>query len=157
MKEKPWPRKDKGCLLLLTIFLYMGGLGLVSVVLGIHRHNRMIKQSEAKNNLSSLYTAQVVYFGEYGTYAGGPHCFDLLEWRPEGDTKYTYWCDRDFIGPTKKGAQHWHCVNVKAVTSINAFTVCAAGNIDEEENIIDTWSMRDAKNLRNDQNDVGLD
>jgi len=35
---------------------------------------------EARNNLQSIYAAQMSYFSEHNTYAGGTSAFDLLEW-----------------------------------------------------------------------------
>ena len=116
------------------------------------RFNTRDRQSEAKTNMGALFTTQVAYFGEYGTYAGGPNCFEDLGWGPEGETKYTYWCGGDFIAPTKPGAEIQECVNVRAVSSRDGFTMCAAGNIDDDD-VIDTWSMRDSKNLRHDNDD----
>ena len=158
-------KKDIGCLKAIAILMLIPGL---FVVANYRQCGRMVilnwqksKHTEAKYNLGSLFTAQAAYFGEYGTYAGGPHCFELLEWEPKAyvndECYYTYWCGRDSIGPTAKDAKHWNCVNEWPVTTRNAFTVCAAGNADDEEIIIDTWSIRDDKNLRNDQNDNGLD
>ena len=32
-------------------------------------------QAEAKANLGAIHTCQMVYFGDFNTFAGGPHAF----------------------------------------------------------------------------------
>jgi prepilin-type N-terminal cleavage/methylation domain-containing protein len=111
------------------------------------------KAAEAKTNLGAIYNAQTKYHEQYGTYAGGPICFKLLGWAPEGDTIYTYYCGEDIIAPTKPNIPVSVCNNVQPASSPKAFTVCASANVDRDATI-DTWSMRDNKELRNDNNDV---
>lgn len=111
-------------------------------------------QAEAKTNLGALFTRQMAYYDEYKTYAGGPDCFKLLNWTPEGETIYTFWCDRDMIGPTKPGVLPSLCKVQKAVTSASSFTLCAAGNGDKDA-FVDEWIITDSKNLANIANDLG--
>jgi len=111
-------------------------------------------QSEAKTNLGAIFTTQVSYFGEYGTYAGGKDCFARLGWSPEGETKYTYHCGEDAINPTKKGTTPTTCSVTAQATAPYAFTVCASGNVDRDATI-DEWVMNDAKVLTNTNNDGG--
>jgi len=112
------------------------------------------KQSEAKTNLGAIFTTQVSYFGEYGTYAGGKDCFARLGWSPEGETKYTYHCGGDTINPTRRGVAPTACLAYPPVSSKRAFTVCASGNIDHDATV-DEWIMNDAKVLTNVVNDIG--
>ena len=142
------------------MYLLIAGVILILVLIAIpdfFRPAATAPQAEAKTNLGALYTSQVAYFGEYGTYAGGPECFEMLGWEPEGATRYTYWCGRDRIVPTAPDVEARECVNVKAMTSRDGFIMCAAGNIDEEDKVIDTWSTSDSHKPRNDLNDVDLD
>ena len=113
------------------------------------------KQSEAKINLGALFVEQTAYFTEYNTYAGGSNCFENLYWSPQGETVYTYHCDGDSFTPTRPGSSPENCVNVTSQIAREGFTVCAAGNIDRDATV-DTWSMNNAKTLRNNSNDVGL-
>jgi type IV pilus assembly protein PilA len=126
------------------------------------------KQAEAKTNLGAIFTTQVAYYGENSSYAGREgmnsppsgtpigNCFADMGWTPEGDTLYTYFCGTDgsaMIDPTKPNITHTDCVTQTQITSQENFTVCASGNVDRDVTI-DTWSMRDNKELKNDQNDV---
>ncbi len=150
--------KFRGCgctvleVVLVGVIIIMGLAAIHN--LRSHRFHPRAKQSEAKTNLGAIFTAQVAYFGEHNTYAGGPDCFSILGWGPEGDTLYSYYCDQDKIPADKMNAEVAPCVGVVPQTSRESFTVCAAGNIDRDKSI-DVWSMRDSKFLKNDLNDVG--
>lgn len=48
------------------------------------------KRSEAYLNLASLYTAEKLYFSEYGVYTSVLQGEKGIGWHPEGKTKYTY-------------------------------------------------------------------
>ncbi len=144
----------RGCMI---AFFFVIGLLSILVLVGIHEFlnfRKKAKQSEAKTNLGSLYTAQVAYFGEHNTYAGGPDCFDLLGWGPEGDTIYNYFCGADMLEATMPYFSiQAECVNVTPASSKDGFTICATGNVDDDPTV-DTWSFRDSKVLINDMNDV---
>ncbi len=142
-----WPRQ---------IFLIAVILSILAAITipNIFHFSPRAKQSEAKTNLGSIFNAQQDYYGEYNTYAGGPNCFELLGWRAEGDSLYSYYCGQDHVDADKQNAQVAPCVGVVPQTSRESFTVCAAGNIDRDATI-DVWSMRDSKFLKNDLNDVG--
>jgi len=60
------------------------------------------KQSEAKTNLSGLFTAEKAFFGEYNTYST-----DLLSvnWAPDGHPAYVYGFARPGPGLTRAKAQ----------------------------------------------------
>jgi|WetSurMetagenome_2_1015567.scaffolds.fasta_scaffold363589_1 type IV pilus assembly protein PilA len=124
------------------------------------------KQAEAKTNLGAIFTTQVAYYGENSTYAGriggngvAPDigsCFKDMGWSPEGDTLYTYHCGNgqtSSIIPTKPKISATDCVTTSAETTQDEFTACASGNVDRDTNV-DSWTTRDNKELRNDQNDV---
>jgi type IV pilus assembly protein PilA len=44
------------------------------------------KQSEAKSNLSAIFTGQTAYFGEYNNYSN----FTSINWSPSGTPRYRY-------------------------------------------------------------------
>ena len=158
--------KNKKGFTLIELMIVVAIIGILAAIAipDFLKFQARAKQSEAKTNLGAIFTTQVAYFGEYNTYGGrveaadGGGCWADLGWGPEGDTIYTYWCESStFINPTKPGTTQQACVNETALVTQGAFTACASGNVDNEATIMDTWSMRDSKNLRNDQNDVGLD
>lgn len=47
------------------------------------------KRSEVYLNLGSIYTAEKAYWAEHGTYSN-VLASDGIDWRPEGQTNYTY-------------------------------------------------------------------
>ncbi len=148
-------RNLSGCLA--QIFIAGAAIGILAAIAipDFVKFQARAKCSESKTNLGALYTLQTKYYGEYDTYAGGPDCFELLDWKGEGDTMYTYYCGDDVFAPIKQGTTISACVNATPGTSKEGFTVCAAGNIDRDPTI-DIWTMRDSKFLKNDHNDVGL-
>ena len=44
------------------------------------------KQSEAKSNLSAIFTGQTAYYGEYNNYSN----FTAINWSPSGTPRYRY-------------------------------------------------------------------
>src|SRR5688572_15081914 len=58
------------------------------------------KQSEAKTNLSGVFTAEKAFFGEYNTYGT-----DLISvnWQPDGTPLYLYGFGQDFPTGTVAG------------------------------------------------------
>ncbi len=108
---------------------------------------------EPEASLAALYVAQVAYFAEYDTYAGGPHCFDLLIWAPEPYSSCAYYCGEDVYDPGAPNASLEPCAGVTVETTNQAFTVCAAGNVDDDQTI-GVWSMNDARVLGVEVDDV---
>jgi len=103
------------------------------------------KQSEAKQNLGAIYTTQIAYYGEKDSYASDGFCFALLNWEPEGNTRYTYHCGTDSIlSDTGEGGTAPAGVDGDE----NGFTIGAAGVI-TKNGIDDQWTMDDAKQLNN--------
>lgn len=96
----------------------------------------------------------MAYFGEANTYAGGPLCFEDLAWSPEGDNLYSYFCGTDTISNPVKGlnASTQSLQDPEVGTTNQAFTVGAAGNVDNDDPY-DWWIMNDAKVLKNTQVD----
>jgi len=98
------------------------------------------------------------YFDKHKTYAGGKDCFELLDWKPKGETLYSYLCGEDVITCTKQSCdlpdKLSAPIELKPSSTRKGFTVMAVGNIDRD-NTADVWSMNDAKVLTNTVNDVG--
>jgi len=115
------------------------------------------KCSESKTNLGAIFTTQVAYFGEHGTYAGSEECFKLLGWSPEGATIYNYICDSSVIRCNKKGCEEIYppfaTDGTGAGSAKDGFTIMAVGNIDRDETL-DVWIINDAKKIGNVVNDV---
>ena len=123
-------KKAKGFTLIeLMIVVAIIGILAAIAIPNFLRYQAKTKQSEAKTNLSSIFTSEIAYFGEYDTFTGD---MNDLGWEPEGDTRYTY-----SLG----------------TASISAFTAGATGNVDTDTTL-DYWTIDQDKNLVNETNDV---
>jgi len=115
------------------------------------------RQSEAKTNLGAIHTTQIAYHGETGVYASGDDTFEILQWEPEGDTRYSYFCGGDVIHNTRGERVNLSAVpgehgTIDMVTD-TAFTCGAAGNVDKDDGL-DIWTMDHEKNLSNVHDDT---
>ena len=88
------------------------------------------RQTEAKTNLSALYTAQKIYFATNRQYASS---FDDLDVRFEtgGDVVYSY----------------------TLTATATTFVATATGTLDDDA-ALDTWTIDQGKTLRNTVNDL---
>jgi type IV pilus assembly protein PilA len=111
------------------------------------------KQAEAKMNLGEIYVAQIAYYSESSTFAGGSDAFKLLgfESRSQITSRYAYLMADSIVIPV---------VNIPPsfpptipVTQ-DSFTVQAVGNIDNDLSV-DIWTINDAKQLFNPVSDIG--
>jgi hypothetical protein len=157
-------KEEKHVLKSKSLFLHMAmmvaaGLGILFVFYSLKFGSYGHFNAEAKTNLGALYTAQVAYFGEHNTYAGrrgvnGSGCFDDLKWRPEGETRYTYYCGGDKLLPTQRRVVspydpqgNWP-IDVKPQSSSHSFTIMAVTSVDADPPL-DVWTTGDSKELRN--------
>jgi type IV pilus assembly protein PilA len=86
---EPASRKKKGLSLvwgLVVVVAILSCLGAIATPKFVGFRCKS-KQSEAKTNLSGLYTAEKTFYGEHGFYTT-----DLvsLEWKPDGSPTYAY-------------------------------------------------------------------
>ena len=105
------------------------------------------KQSEAKNNLSAIYTAQISIFGETNAFGT---TFDAIGWSTEGTTRYEYF----LASGETTGSVSGLTMPTGVAATTTAFTAGATGNIDTETTWYDMWTVNDKKNLNNVSNDV---
>jgi len=124
-------KKDKGFTLIeLMIVVAIIGILAAIAIPNFLRYQAKTKQSEAKSNLNSIFTSQVVYFGENDTYASS---IADLGWAVEGtNPRYTY---------------------TMVAGDDTTFIAQAEGNIDTDA-LTDIWTIDQDKNLTNTQNDV---
>jgi len=108
------------------------------------------KQSEAKNNLSAIFTSETSYFGEKNTYGT---TFPEISWTPEGTTRFYYFLASGQTTGTSQATAPTMPTGV--AVSGTGFTAGAAGNIDNDS-VEDAWTINDKKNLYNASNDVNL-
>jgi len=107
------------------------------------------KQSEAKINLSAIFTMQAMFQGERDTYA---HTFNEMGWEPSGTHAYTYFLGKDEI-QAKKGGPYQLPANVKAKVGKEEFLAVAVANIDRDDTL-DVWTIDHEKNFENLVDDV---
>ncbi len=123
-------KKAKGFTLIeLMIVVAIIGILAAIAIPNFLRYQAKTKQSEAKTNLSSIFTTQISYFGEEDTFCGD---LATLGWEPEGETRYVY----SMVGATT-----------------TLFSALATGNIDTDATA-DEWTINEQKILDNRVNDV---
>ncbi|MBI5376391.1 MAG: prepilin-type N-terminal cleavage/methylation domain-containing protein [Candidatus Schekmanbacteria bacterium] len=145
-------REKKGFTLIeLMIVVAIIGILAAIAIPNFLKFQAKAKQSEAKNNLSAIFTAQVSYFGERNAFAA---TFATLNWAPEGTTRYEYFLasGETAIG-TGTGSATGMTMPTGVAVATNAFTAGASGNIDSDATE-DQWTINDVKNLNNSNNDV---
>lgn len=99
---------------------------------------------EARANLKDIFDKQVAYHDRHKKYASGDNCFTDLGWKPEYETRYSYYC----------GQSHFPCTKCErecpapplAAPSAQGFTIIAVGNIDKDPEC-DLWTMNDTGKL----------
>lgn len=101
---------------------------------------------EAKTNLGNIYLAQVSYFEEHHTFAGGPKAFSLMGWEIMGLNRYAYFCGEDYIEPIRgipipQDFPDWP-KGIRPASSATGFTCAAVGNVDNDPDL-DIWFIND--------------
>jgi len=141
-------RERKGFTLIeLMIVVAIIGILAAIAIPNFLKFQAKAKQSEAKNNLSAIFTSEISYFGESNAFA---ETLSNLGWSPEGTTRYKY-----YLSATEStGDATGTSMPANVAVTTNAFTAGAQGNIDTETTYKDTWEINDAKNLTNTTNDV---
>jgi len=134
---------------LMIVVAIVGILAAIAVPNFLKFQNRC-KQTEAKNNLSAIYTAQISYFGEFNGFG---NTFSDVRWVYEGNTRYEYFLSNSEATGSVSGLTLPSGVAV----STFAFTAGATGNIDTETTYYDMWTINDKKKLTNVTNDVYSD
>jgi hypothetical protein len=116
------------------------------------------RQSEAKSNLAAIYQAQLSYFSQTNTYAGGKNAFKLIDWKPSGQNRYAYYLGDSFVPnlsgveiPFRPGAD-WPFQD-KPESSKSGFTALAIGDVDADA-CLDLWIINDQKHLINAISDI---
>ncbi len=147
-------RRNKKGFTLIELMIVVAIIGILAALAipNFLRYQAKSKQSEAKTNLSGIYTSELSYFGEAGIYG----TFSVIGFQIAGTARqlYTY---RDgnatLTGMTTPNTQGTPAA-AGAGTSLG-FTSTAAGNIDSDTTP-DQWSINDIKALVNGSDDVNL-
>lgn len=111
------------------------------------------KRSEVYLNLGAIYTAQKAYWAENGTYSPNLSGENSINWRPEGETNYTYGFPGNegtnyFTGKLKGDPAELS----GASASADSFVCCAVGDIDGDgkPDVITINDKREVKIVKND-------
>jgi type IV pilus assembly protein PilA len=139
---------------LIELMIVVAIIGILAAIAipNFTRFQSKSKQSEAKTNLKALYTAAKSYLAEKDTFDVG---MDIMGFQPEPGYRYTYNYASTAGTKVYTGTKDGTCVGCTSAVTATAFTACACGNIDNDTTI-DSWSMNDANNLANSQDDVSL-
>ena len=116
------------------------------------RFQASAKQSEAKQNLGAIYSAQQDYFSKHGYYA---RTFAEAGWEPKGSIRYSYYMGDDYVGPAVNAYPAKGLIKGTRVDN-GSFQAVAVGNIDNEPTP-DIWMIDQDKKLVNPVDDVKLD
>ncbi|RMF93609.1 MAG: prepilin-type N-terminal cleavage/methylation domain-containing protein [Candidatus Schekmanbacteria bacterium] len=145
-------KKNKKGFTLIELMIVVAIIGILAAIAvpNFLKFQSRAKQSEAKNNLSAIFTAEISYFGEYNSFGTK---FSDIRWVYEGSTRYEYFLSDSETTGSVSGLS---VPNGVAVTSY-AFTAGATGNIDNDTSYFDMWTINDKKILTNLTNDVNLD
>jgi len=123
------------------------------------------KQSEAKSNLGAVFTGELSYYGEQNAYGN----FQQINWSPSGTPRYQYTFDSAFTtapdntlhvganAPT--GTPGWGTGysggNATGFDNTNGgsigFVAGAGGNITNDNNLLDCWTINQNRILTNSQ------
>ena len=115
---------------LMEVMIVVVIIGILAVLAypNLEKYLKQARQTEAKTNLSAIYTAQKIYFTLHQSYAEDINELDLS--LAQGDP-YTFTIQE---------------------ASTSTFKAQAEGNIDDD--ILDTWTIDQDKNLFNTIDDV---
>ena len=142
---------------LVELMIVVATIGLLSVI-AIPNFLKMqckSKQAEAKMNLAGIYMAEIAYFSEQSTYAGGDNAFNTMGWEPESvyTTRYAYLIADDIYTPLKPPPSF---PTVSCDVTQTSFTALAAGNIDNDL-YIDVWSVNNSRIFDSPESDLARD
>jgi len=139
---------------LVELMIVVAIIGILSTI-AIPNYLKMIgraKQAEAKMNLGAIYTAEISYYAENATFAGGVDSFVHMGWEPTSQlvARYAYQVDEGLLMPFYHPPVDFP---TPYTTSKDSFTAQAFGNIDNDP-AVDIWTLDDAKQLENVQSDL---
>lgn len=115
---------------LIELMIVVAIIGILAAIAipNFMRYQSKTKQSEARSNLSHIWTLEISYFGSHDTF----NTLDGIGWRADGRTRYSY------------TVTAWDTVS---------FLAQATANIDNDA-AIDNWQINQRKELTNPLSDV---
>ena len=81
-------KKNKKGFTLIELMIVVAIIGILAAIAipNFLKFQAKSKQSEAKSNLSAIFTGQTAYYGEYNNYSN----FTAINWSPSGTPRYRY-------------------------------------------------------------------
>jgi type IV pilus assembly protein PilA len=142
--------KGKKGFTLIELMIVVAIIGILAAIAipNFLRFQAKSKQSEAKGNLSGIFTGQTAYFGENNRYGN----FSEIAWSPIGtQIRYTYFDGTGTAGFVASPAYPAPAAPwVPAATGLGVvpatFTAAAVGNIDTDATL-DAWGINENKTL----------
>ncbi|WP_413944337.1 type IV pilin protein [Bdellovibrio sp. HCB-162] len=104
---------------LMVVVAIIGILAAIAIP-SVNKYMAKARQSEAKTNLASLYTAEKAFFSEYNIYDSR---FGAVGYVPEGGLRYNI----GFTGTTQAGPTNNYTLT-PTITGISASAVCNNSN-----------------------------
>ncbi|MEN0059224.1 MAG: prepilin-type N-terminal cleavage/methylation domain-containing protein [Bdellovibrio sp.] len=106
---------------LMVVVAIIGILASIAIP-SVNKYMAKARQSEAKTNLGSLYTAEKAFFAEYGTY---DRRFGAVGFTPEGGLRYNV----GFTGGVAADASNGYTATLSTLAqNISTVAYCAAAN-----------------------------
>ena len=157
MLSKLRGKKGKKGFTLIELMIVVAIIGILAAIAipNFLRFQAKSKQSEAKTNLSGIFTAEESHFAEKNTYAD----LGVVAWAPIGtQIRYKYTLGTGTIvgyTGTFTATPAWDNAPMLDNVAGLSYIAGAYGNIDTDD-YLDTWSINKDRDLKNDRNDVNL-
>lgn len=136
---------------LIELMIVVAIIGILAAIAipNFLRYQAKSKQSEAKTNLSGIFTSQTSYFGDNNSYAA---TFALMGYTLAGNAKtYAFSVDgTNILGLTTLNTSGTNCAigTGSPAATATAFTATARGNVDNDLDC-DVWTINDVKDMPN--------
>jgi len=141
---------------LIELMIVVAIIGILAAIAipNFLKYQAKSKQSEARANLTSIYTNALTWYAEHDTYSLGGHPVTDLNWIPLSMTRYDYYYDARLLRIHRLPAGGGP-MPVTAVASTNiSFVAVASGDIGKGAGT-DQWTIDNNRYLENTPGFIG--